>query len=36
VYRVPDLVLPGFIAGYLVAFLVKLIEKKVQGGLEVR
>jgi len=26
--------LPGFIAGYLVAFLVKLIEKKVPGGLD--
>jgi fructose-specific phosphotransferase system IIC component len=26
--------LPGFIAGYLVAFLAKLIEKKVPGGLD--
>lgn len=26
--------LPGFIAGYLVAFLVKMIEKKVPGGLD--
>ncbi|WP_210364176.1 PTS sugar transporter subunit IIC [Bacillus sp. REN3] len=26
--------LPGFIAGYLVAFLVKVIEKKVPGGLD--
>ncbi|WP_121609963.1 PTS sugar transporter subunit IIC [Mesobacillus foraminis] len=26
--------LPGFIAGYLVAFAVKLIEKKVPGGLD--
>lgn len=26
--------LPGFIAGYLVAFLVKLVEKKVPGGLD--
>ncbi|GAC40817.1 PTS sugar transporter subunit IIC [Paenibacillus popilliae] len=26
--------LPGFIAGYLVSFIVKLIEKKVPGGLD--